>query len=335
MRKMSDPTNPFDEFRMARFLAIAAALGMILDAAPGVARLRAAQGAPAQGVAGDQAGHWRFEVASVHPGMEPGPAVESGRHVGTRVVGDRVDIGSASLLQLIMTAYSVKGTDVAGPDWIRDYSHAFDIQARLPSGATAAQLPEMLRTLLEERFKLTVHRETKLRSGYALVVAPSGLRLQPSVPESDAQERASDQDKNAAGRGLRRSSEGISGTMQGPYGAQRVSVSNGILHMEWSAMTTKGLAESLAGTLGQPVVDMTDLKGTYNVALEYAQRDVAPSARAAPATGGAGSNDLAAVEPPFASVFEAVNKLGLRLEGRKVPVEQLVIDHVEKTPTEN
>jgi uncharacterized protein (TIGR03435 family) len=272
----------------------------------------------------------RFEVAAVHPGMDPGKAVESGKHVGTRVVGDRVDIGSATLLQLIMTAYSVKGIAVAGPDWIRDYSHAFDIQAKLPSGATAAQLPEMLRTLLEERFKLMVHLESKLQSGYALVVAPSGPKLQPSVHGNDAQGNASGQDKKAAGRGSIRTSE-----MQGPYGTQRVSVSNGILHMEYSAVTTKGLADMLVQPLGQPVVDLTDLKGTYNVALDFAQRDMLPSAHVASATSGAGANDVAAVEPPFASVFQAVEKLGLRLERRRVPVERLVIDHIERTPTEN
>ena len=92
-------------------------------------------------------------------------------------------------------------------------------------------------------------------------------------------------------------------------------------------------------------MDMTDLKGNYQVAVEISLADIMAMARAqgmnlpmAPASGGAaGASPAAAASDPGggSSVFASVKKLGLKLEPRKAKVEQLVIDHVEKTPTEN
>jgi uncharacterized protein (TIGR03435 family) len=90
---------------------------------------------------------------------------------------------------------------------------------------------------------------------------------------------------------------------------------------------------------------MTDLKGNYQVAVEISLADLMAMARAqginvptAPAGGGGADNSpaSAASDPGGGStVFASVKKLGLKLEPRQSKVEQLVIDHVEKTPTEN
>jgi uncharacterized protein (TIGR03435 family) len=86
---------------------------------------------------------------------------------------------------------------------------------------------------------------------------------------------------------------------------------------------------------------MTELKGEYQVALELSMADLMSAARAAglpggplPSAGAASAAD-AASEPSAGSVFAAVQKLGLRMEPRKAPLETIVIDHLEKTPTEN
>jgi uncharacterized protein (TIGR03435 family) len=97
------------------------------------------------------------------------------------------------------------------------------------------------------------------------------------------------------------------------------------MHMEASRVTMPQLAETLSRFVDRPVVDMTELKGEYQVALEISMADLTTSARVAGLPG----------VPPPGSVFVAVQKLGLRLEPRKAQLETIVIDHLEKTPTEN
>jgi uncharacterized protein (TIGR03435 family) len=126
-----------------------------------------------------------FEVASIKPA--PKPTAEfllSGRvHVGTKIDPARVDIGSASLSSLVADACSVKLFQVSGPEWLNDAT--FDIQATLPAESSTEQVPEMLLSLLEDRFKLVFHRETKEFSVYTLVVGKDGPKLTPVPPGYD------------------------------------------------------------------------------------------------------------------------------------------------------
>jgi uncharacterized protein (TIGR03435 family) len=98
------------------------------------------------------------------------------------------------------------------------------------------------------------------------------------------------------------------------------------MHSELYAVTTQGLAGLLAVYLRDPVVDMTGLQGTYHVVLEFAQSEITPPA---------GNALSGSPDSSFATLFAAINKLGLKLELRKVPMEQFVIDHIEKMPTGN
>jgi uncharacterized protein (TIGR03435 family) len=122
------------------------------------------------------------------------------------------------------------------------------------------------------------------------------------------------------------------------------------LHMEGSKVTMAGFADMLSklsqitGAGGRQVVDMTGLKGSYEVALDFSLADLMNMARAAgvdiPAVAGRaapGASPAAAASDPggSSSLFEAVQALGLKLEQRKAMVDQFVIDHVEKNPTEN
>jgi uncharacterized protein (TIGR03435 family) len=189
----------------------------------------------------------------------------------------------------------------------------------------------MLKTLLEERFKLVLHRRSNVQTVYALVVAPGGPKLQPSVVGKGDQGSA-----DGDGPGWGRNDGTISVIAKGgPSGDFRVSVSNGVVHSEYPTITTTGLAEIVENTLGETVLDMTGLHGTYDVPLDFSQKDVLAGARIASAVSGDGASDLLAIDPPFSSVRDSIEKLGLRLERRRAPVERLVIDHVARTPTEN
>jgi uncharacterized protein (TIGR03435 family) len=131
-------------------------------------------------------------------------------------------------------------------------------------------------------------------------------------------------------------------TRGGRGGTTRITPgADGSMHMEASRVTMAQLADTLSRFVDRPVVDMTELKGEYQVALELSMADLMSAARAAglpggplPSAGAASAAD-AASEPSAGSVFAAVQKLGLRMEPRKAPLETIVIDHLEKTPTEN
>jgi uncharacterized protein (TIGR03435 family) len=120
------------------------------------------------------------------------------------------------------------------------------------------------------------------------------------------------------------------------------------MKIEASQVTMGGLVDMLstfsqAGG-GPQVKDMTGLTGNYQVAMSFSLEDLMNMARAQganvpnpPAQGGAAANPADAASDPgnSSSLVQAVQSMGLKLESRKATVEQLVIDHVEKTPTEN
>jgi uncharacterized protein (TIGR03435 family) len=117
----------------------------------------------------------RFEVVSIKP--TPTPA---GGESAFNVNGARVDIGNYWLFGLLTRAFRVERLQVDAPDFARD--EVFDIQATLPAGATPDQVPEMLQTMLAERFKLAYHRETRQYTVNVLTVGKSGMKL-PRLPD--------------------------------------------------------------------------------------------------------------------------------------------------------
>jgi len=150
-------------------------------------------------------------------------------HVGMKIDAARVDIGSMSLAELIRIAYRVKAYQVSGPDWMA--SERFDVLAKLPEGASSAQVPEMLQALLAERFKLTMHRESKEHAVYALVVGRNGPKLKESAPDADAPAATNDANPQVriSGRG-ENTQVTISG---GQIGTAHMSMGpNGTMHLE-------------------------------------------------------------------------------------------------------
>jgi len=305
------------------------------------------------------AGGWAFEVATIKPAKMPSQAdmMNGKAHVGMKTDAARVDIGFMSLKDLIGIAYKVKDYQISGPDWMGAMDERFDVLAKMPEGATKEQVPDMLQALLAERFKMTIHHDTKERSVYALTVGKGGSKMKespadpppPAAPDkSDAApgepaEAAPAADANPQVK-VQRSSDGSSGTatMHGPDGNVKVSFGPNGMHMELEKMTMAKFAEALSRFVDRPVVDKTELKGNYQVALDISMEDMKNAARkagvavpgAAPASGDAGLPSDA-VSDPTGSVFTSVLQLGLKLEPRKTPLDLIVVDHAEKTPTEN
>ena len=300
-----------------------------------------------------------FEVASVKPtaldmaklmaGMQNGEMPR----IGPRVDGARAEYIFLALKDLISLAYKVKPYQITGPDWIA--SQRFDIIAKLPDGASTNDVPMMLQALLEDRFKLALHRESKEGPVLALVVGKGGPKMKESA------EAPKPIDANAPLAPGERQIDGPDGPMRMTINTKNGSstmnmgakgtVSSSMdpatrsMKIEASQVTMGGFADmlsSLAG--GQQVKDMTGLTGNYQVAISFSMADLINMARAQgvavpnlPAEAGAAAlpSDAASDPGGFSSLFQAVESMGLKLESRKAVVEQLVIDHVEKTPTEN
>src|SRR5579862_6624980 len=137
-----------------------------------------------------------FEVASIKPAgpLDPTAIAQGKIHIGMKVDGAICDIGSFSLKDLIRTAYEVKDYQITGADSLGSPLDAqrFNIQATMPEGATEKQVPQMLQTLLADRFKLVVHRETRDHQVYALVVAKGGPKMKEAEPDPPPAEPAAE-----------------------------------------------------------------------------------------------------------------------------------------------
>ncbi len=266
----------------------------------------------------------------------------------------RIDRYCVSLRELLLEVFAVAPARLVAPDWAE--TQVFDISAKLPEGATQQQLPQMFQSLLEDRFGLAFHRESKEGPINALVVAKGGLKVKAAAPESAqpawvaAAAAVSGPYGNGFIGGIRFRSIDVPNPdgepmfiMQTPsMGFVRRSDTGGgrgggIIHFEAPSITFEGLADLavIAGDgLDPAVVDMTGLKSRYQVNL-----DISTASRAdVVAAILEGDRDLATLQKAKAdlkAVQDGLKKLGLELEPRKGPVGTVVIDHLEKTPTAN
>ena len=258
-----------------------------------------------------------FEVASVKPAANDGrfPMMrEMMRNNGQPGVIPMTDPGRIrfenwALLDLIATAYRVRATQVSGAAWLADQS--FDIEAKVPAGTQKEQLNVMLQSLLEERFGLKVHRETVTKSGFALVVDKDGPKLQPAAPAPDLQDLSPEEQQ---AKTQQKGQELLAAMKKRIQENRENGTPLGAFHTAtWPSITTEGLAIILVQFAEVPVIDETNLTGKYSVTIEtWKNPDV-----------------------PGGTIFDAVERLGLKLQPRKVTVEIVVVDRVSKTPTAN
>jgi uncharacterized protein (TIGR03435 family) len=279
-----------------------------------------------------------FDVATIKPAQMPTPqAMMAGKiRIGETIDAGRADYGLINVEYLITKAYNVKTYQITGPSWLQ--SERFDISAKLPSGATKDQVPEMLKALLAERFGITLHHETKEHAVYVLVIGKGGPKFRESTPEA-----ADDTNKVAgAGMSMTPSGDGRGMTVKTPQGNFKMGPgADGSIKMEGSQVPMDSLIEMLTRFVDKPVVDETGLKGKYDITLEMSMSDMMAMARnsgmAAQMGGGRGPGAPAeaASDPSGGTIFQTVQNLGLRLEPKKTQMDVLVIDKGNKVPTDN
>jgi uncharacterized protein (TIGR03435 family) len=267
-----------------------------------------------------------FEVASIRPSTAPRDRVGVAA-VGLHVDGSQVRISGLSLREYVITAYGLPPQQISSPDWLGEAR--FDLAAKIPDGVPATEVREMLQSLLADRFKMTVHHETKELPVYALVVAPDGPKLTAAAAAADAP-AASQPGVNVSAGGADLGASADLG------GGSSFTLANDRIQMR--RMTAPAMARLLTRLADRPVVDATGLSGTYDIDLQLSPDQYrAVLVRAAVNNGTALPPralrllDLAGGDP----VADALDQVGLSLDPRKAPLDTLVIDSIQKTPTDN
>jgi uncharacterized protein (TIGR03435 family) len=243
-----------------------------------------------------------FEVAVIRA-SDPNPS--NPLLVGMATDPTVVQYGNMTLRDAIRGAFRMRPFQIVTPDWMA--SARFEIAGKLPAGSTPDQAPEMLQSLLEERFKLETRRDTKEMNVYALVVGPEGLKMKPSELKIDSKTPLA----------------------MGTDGKPRQLVSWGGSSEEVTVFAPGANFLSFVGVTSRftsvPIVDLTGIDGLYDFTIKFTP-EVSDGLMQVPPNAGI---------PAAASLSDAVKQFGLRIEKRKMPVEILTVTHMEKSPTEN
>lgn len=237
-----------------------------------------------------------FEVADVRVN-QGGGAAPSGKFLP----GGRLDLRELTLKQIIGIAYDVDEDMVSGgPNWL-DSDH-FDVVAKADPKSSRENLRLMLQTLLADQFKLVVQQTEKVVPVYALVVRKGGPKLQATTSDDSAK------------RVCRR---------ENPDEPNRLGI-----HLACSKVTMAEFAVELANRgksyFDVPIVDMTELKGAYDLKLLWTPKRALEGQKA---------EDGTVISEPAGglSIFDALQaQLGLKLEARKIPMPMIVVDRVQR-----
>jgi uncharacterized protein (TIGR03435 family) len=255
---------------------------------------------------------WKFEVASIKAGtLSP----NRGRPTFPRFLpGGRFTMRGLPLRFLIAAAWNVALRPpmlapvrlFGGPEWVDSFVNFYDIEARAPEGAIPPGLPadigaqrmrQMLQALLEDRFQLKIHAETRELAVYAVTIAKGGPKLEPAgMGEKDC-------------------------PLTDDMGAACHTIQDGGGRLRGKAVTVADMLRFVEGWTDRPLVDKTGLSGLFKIDTGAGWRDIP---EAVPGT------DLGDDTP----LFPIWDRLGLKLESRRAAVEVYVIDHIER-PSEN
>jgi uncharacterized protein (TIGR03435 family) len=186
---------------------------------------------------------------------------------GIRISGNRFDC-AMSLEGLITTAYQIKTDQMVGPDWLN--SQRFAINATIPEGSSKDQVPGMLQALLEDRFKLKAHLEKKDQPVYALVVPKKeDLKLMKAdeTVYADAKPLSPTHPMS-----IKREGDSVilidSRTGMVTSGRSGGSAANGLMRVEILRTSMPAFVDYITPLTDRPVIDATDLKGSYKMTLE-------------------------------------------------------------------
>ena len=271
--------------------------------------------------AGQNAKLVNFDAASVKPAPALAVGGGDGKTVATKTGRDsikpsggpgtndpgRIHYPSSTLKDLLAAAYDVQDSQITGPGWLD--TERFSVEATMPSDTTMDRFRAMLQNLLVERFKITVHRETRELPNYSLRVGKNGPKMNGSVPV------------------MVKSSGGVPLSELHSIVHASVMLTPPHLGFRWiaSQATMQNLAKNLTDELHLPVTDATALNGKYNFTLNFSRETL----RAVPPA------DAEAETESLPDIFSALKSIGLRVEETKVPLLVIVVDHAERTPIEN
>lgn len=255
-----------------------------------------------------------FEVASVRGPMHA-PVGKMSGGPGTPDP-QRMSFTHVPMSGLIGMAFENKCQELIAPDWIRGPltdAEVYDVEAKAPPGATREQASEMMRNLLKSRFHLAYHFDTKDEDGFELVIGKGGSKLTPAAapdgPALDPRDSAP------------RDPDGYPELPAG-HANYRSWVSNGrmrtTVRSEPVSVLTRLLSPYLIYLQSAQIADHTGLTGKYDFKLDFIR-----------------ARTVNGLDDQRQSIIAAVQKLGLDLKPAKVPVNTLVIDRLDETPTGN
>jgi uncharacterized protein (TIGR03435 family) len=258
----------------------------------------------------------KFDIADVHIGAKtrnPFPRTSPAR-------GGRYEVKTASMTDLIRMAYGFDADKIlGGPSWLE--MDRFDIIAKEPSDTTPETRKLMLQSLLADRFNLKFHKDTKPLPTYALVAGKK-----PLLKPADGTEEAGCK----VDTGANVPSEGRITLMTARDGGPATTINlaaGGLIHYTCRNMTMAAFVREVRSMIGadlgtNPLVDDTGLKGAYNFDIRFSLSFFGPM--------------VGANAPERITMFDAVEKqLGLKLEQRPVPTPVLVVDSVDRKPSDN
>jgi uncharacterized protein (TIGR03435 family) len=259
-----------------------------------------------------------YDVASIRKFTpDGGPMVMS-----TRFDPDGMTATHVYVKMLICWAYGVTNYQVSGgPAWLD--SDLYDVHAKmdettaemlakLPSDQAKQDRQHMAQALLADRFKLAVHHEARQLPGFALVVAKGGSKLHEAKPDDEYKDGIKNTDGRALGKGM-----------------MRTGLDGGAVTWTAQGISVDALAKRLSVQLRSKVDNETGLKDDYDVTLRFS---IDEGRAAAPNPSDDGGSLAENSAPPIFTALQ--EQLGLKLESKKIPVDVIVIDHIE-APTEN
>ena len=266
----------------------------------------------------------KFEIADVQVSAKPTGSMGMGMNQFARtgpVRGGRYEVKTASMVDLIRIAYGFDMDKIlGGPSWME--MDRFDVIAKVPTESTPETQKLMLQSLLEDRFKLKTHKENKPLPTYALTVGKK-----PQLKEADGSEETGCRPQTTSGNVP--VPEGGARIMMGSVnGGAPMTISLGpgmTISYMCRNMTMEAFARGMRGMLGasvgpNPVLDETGLKGNWNFDLRFSIQ----------LNGGPGT------QGDRISIMEAVDKqLGLKMDEKQIPTPVIVVDSVERKPTDN
>lgn len=270
-----------------------------------------------------------FEVASVKPSGDGRLSLGGGPGTSDPV---RISYENATLKTLLMQAYAVDRDQISAPNWID--SEKYSIVAKIPPGTGQGQFQIMLQNLLTDRFKLSLHHETKEFTAYELVIAKGGPKLTPAAPMDSIETGPPPGQANRSDKG------GCPVAPQVGVRSRRDSFPS--TSIDGCSRYTKSSLADLANALstfismqegGMPafannvvhVIDKTGLPGEYDFTLRFHFKPAVTL-----------NSTGAASDPEGTTIATALEQqLGLKLQKTKMLLDVVVVDRAEKVPTEN